>query len=237
MDLLYWSALTVGFFGSFHCVGMCGPLALALPNPGNGSKTALLTGRILYNSGRVITYAILGLMAGLLGLSISMNGWQRNLSIISGILIILSVLITNKKASLFLNSKLVGFSFKLKKYFGLLLKKHNYFSLFGIGLLNGILPCGFVYLALAASVASGNPFHGMLYMLLFGTGTIPMMMLLSLTSNIISIKGRTWINRFSPVIAIVIGLLLIQRGYLMKDIDSCHHVVHSVNTITPVNCK
>ena len=72
MDLIYWTALSVGFLGSFHCAGMCGPLALALPGS-NGSMLSLVGGRLTYNLGRVVTYSILGLIAGLLGHKFSLS--------------------------------------------------------------------------------------------------------------------------------------------------------------------
>ncbi len=222
MSLLYWSAITVGFFGSFHCIGMCGPIAMALPSV-NNNKTSMIAGRLFYNAGRVLTYSLLGLIAGLAGHTFSMRGWQSDISIIAGILIILFVLFSSDKVVNYFSSKLVGFSFYLKKYFGVLVKKHSYSSLFSIGLLNGILPCGSVYLALAGATTAGTPASGMLYMAVFGLGTLPMMFILSMTGSAISIKSKNVINKFSPLIAIGLALFLIQRGSMMRHVspDSC----------------
>ncbi len=115
MDVFYWTALSVGFFGSFHCAGMCGPLAMALPT-GNGSILNLLGGRIAYNLGRVVTYSILGTMAGFLGKTLSIRGWQSDISIFSGILIIVMVLLTNQKILTKINHRFAGFSFQLKTH-------------------------------------------------------------------------------------------------------------------------
>jgi sulfite exporter TauE/SafE len=85
--MFYLSAWIVGFLGSFHCAGMCGPLAMALPV--NRDKPAsVFAGRLLYNAGRITTYMLLGMVAGLLGHTLAMAGFQKTLSIASGVLIL-----------------------------------------------------------------------------------------------------------------------------------------------------
>jgi sulfite exporter TauE/SafE len=216
MDVFYWTALSVGFFGSFHCAGMCGPLAMALPT-GNGSILNLLGGRIAYNLGRVVTYSILGTIAGFLGKTLSIRGWQSDISILSGILIIVMVLLTNQKILTKINHRFAGFSFQLKKVFGKLLKHHSIASLFSFGLVNGILPCGFVYLAMAGAATTKSPMEGATYMFLFGLGTVPMMLTLALSGSFISIKARNLVNKITPVIAIALAIFLIHRGSMMKE--------------------
>lgn len=229
MDLIYWTAISVGFLGSFHCAGMCGPLALALPG-GNGSMLSLIGGKLAYNFGRLITYSILGLIAGILGHSFSIRGWQSDLSILSGIIILLFVLFSNKKVLNFINSKLVGVSFFFKQKFGILMKNHSVGSLFTIGLLNGILPCGFVYLALAGAATTQSPLEGATYMFLFGLGTVPIMLTIALSGTFISIKARNFINKLSPVIAIALAIFLIHRGTMMKESDhACCKPRHSIS--------
>ncbi len=229
MELIFWTALSVGFLGSFHCAGMCGPLALALPG-GNGSMLSLIGGKLAYNFGRLITYSILGLIAGLLGHTFSIRGWQSDLSIISGILILLFVLFSNKKVLNFLNSKLVGVSYFFKQKFGVLMKNHSTGSLFTIGLLNGILPCGFVYLALAGAATTQSPLEGATYMFLFGLGTVPIMLTIALSGSFISLKARNFINKLSPVIAIALAIFLIHRGTMMKESDhACCKPRHGIS--------
>ena len=211
MNILFLSALSLGFLGSFHCVGMCGPIALALPTP-NASNGSLLLGRFLYNLGRITTYSFLGLIAGLIGKTFSFIGLQNNLSIIIGILIIIFVLFSHDSLGKFFNARLVKFSSTIKKQFRKLFKHHSYSSLFLIGLTNGILPCGFVYLAIAGAIATANPINAAIYMALFGAGTFPFMFILSFTGSFIGNNARSWINRLSPIIAISLALLLIQRG-------------------------
>lgn len=217
MGLFYWTALSVGFLGSFHCAGMCGPLAMALPSGKNSSMLSLLAGKLGYNFGRIFTYSILGFIAGLLGRTFSIRGWQSDLSILSGILIILMVLITNQNITSKINQRLTLISFSLKKIFNKLLKKHSPFSLFSFGLVNGILPCGFVYLAMAGAATTKSPLEGASYMFLFGVGTLPMMLLISLSGSLISIKARNFINKLTPVIAIALAIFLIHRGTILRD--------------------
>jgi len=216
MDILYWSALSIGFLGSFHCAGMCGPIAMALPN-NDLPMTSLLLSRILYNVGRVTTYAIFGAFAGLFGHTLASNGWQSDISILSGILIILFVLFSSSKLQLKINQRISKITFFIKKALGTLLKKNSMLTLYGIGFINGLLPCGFVYLALAGAATSSNVWEGMAYMALFGLGTIPMMLILSLSGSLISIKARIFVQKLSPVIAIVLALFLIQRGVMLKE--------------------
>ena len=211
MSILFWSALSLGFLGSFHCVGMCGPIALALPTPNKGNGSLLL-GRFLYNLGRIITYSLLGFIAGLIGNTISFIGLQNNLSIVIGILIIIFVLFSHDSLGKFFNARLVKFSLIIKRQFRKLFKRHSYSSLFLIGLTNGFLPCGFVYLAIAGAIVTAKPLNAALYMALFGAGTFPFMFILSFTGSFISNNARTWVNRLSPIIAISLALLLIQRG-------------------------
>lgn len=216
MDVYLITALSLGFFGSFHCVGMCGPIALSLPSTSE-KMLPLLLGRLLYNGGRTLTYSILGAGAGLVESSFSMNGLQSYISIISGILILIGVIIGYGPVSSGITSRLLTVNFFLKKTLRSLLKKHGLVSLFGVGLLNGILPCGFVYIALAGAAAAGTIGDSIIYMALFGLGTVPMMLGLSLSGTLMQVKIRSYINKATPVIAIALALFLIHRGIMMKE--------------------
>lgn len=210
-----WTALAIGFFGSFHCIGMCGPIALALPGAGD-STFKLITGRTLYNFGRVVTYAFLGAIFGLIGHSIALAGFQKGLSIVLGIAIIASVLIKSSYFSAVKNKLGAnGFYEHLKKLIGRQFKKRGVSTLFTIGILNGLLPCGFVYIGLAGSLTTGTITGGMLYMALFGLGTFPAMMAMSLAPGLFSISLRRRINKAVPVLAVLFGIYLIYRGLFM----------------------
>lgn len=206
------SALVLGLMGSFHCAGMCGPIAIALPLHGN-TVSQKIFGGTLYNVGRTITYGIMGAIFGFLGQGVEMLGFQQKISVVMGAIMILSVLFP----ALFKNQYRMDkswFSFvgKLKKSIGQLFSIRSFSSLFFIGLLNGLLPCGLVYMAIAGAIGTGNVTQGSLYMILFGLGTIPMLLTISLAGNIMSQAIRRKINKLIPVLVVVVGLLFILRG-------------------------
>lgn len=206
MELL--TGFLIGLLGSFHCVGMCGPIALALPK----SKT-LLFSRLLYNSGRVITYSMLGLFFGLLGSRLQMIGLQQIISIALGIVIILFVLIP-ASYRLNLSNKLGLYKvlIPLKSSLGKLFKNHSHLSMIGIGILNGLLPCGFVYIGITGAIAIGNPFESMLFMLMFGIGTIPIMLAVTLMGGIINLNIRKKLSRLVPAFSLILAVIFILRG-------------------------
>lgn len=206
------SGFVLGIMGSFHCAGMCGPIAVALPLHGNTIAQKIFGGT-LYNIGRTITYGIMGALFGMLGQGIHLLGFQQNVSVIMGAFMIISVLFPalfrnqyNPDKSLF---SLVG---KLKKTIGKLFAVRSFQSLFFIGLLNGLLPCGLVYIAIAGAIGTGNTAEGAVYMILFGLGTIPMMLGISLAGNVLGLAVRQKINKIIPVLVVVVGLLFILRG-------------------------
>jgi sulfite exporter TauE/SafE len=210
-----WSAFTLGFLGSLHCLGMCGPIAMALPLSTNEKRTVVLQS-ILYNFGRVSTYTIMGLVMGLLGWGILIAGYQKILSISLGIALILSAIFSYS-----LEKKLFGLTIfqrffnRIKTRLANLLKFNSASNAYKIGLVNGILPCGLVYIALAGALASGNSVTGAAYMALFGLGTMPMMlgaMLFTSFNKRFFFKFR----KFIPLVLIIFGLYLIQRGWLLE---------------------
>jgi sulfite exporter TauE/SafE len=207
----YWQALLIGLLGSFHCVGMCGPIVIALPLKDNSWPNRIISS-LLYNGGRSITYGIMGLLFGMLGRGLYLGGVQRWVSIALGAIMVLSVFfpaIFRKLSPDNQAGKLIG---KLKLLFGKMFLIKSWYSLWVIGLLNGLLPCGLVYVALAGAVLSGNALSGAIYMVIFGIGTIPVMLALSLAGNVASLQVRNRIRRVIPVFIVIIGLLFIVRG-------------------------
>ena len=211
MDI--WAALAIGFTGSFHCIGMCGPIALALPGSNSGSFN-LISGRILYNSGRIVTYSILGALFGLIGHSVAVAGFQQSLSVILGVAIILSVVLRSRRFESIKSLIRADFFFdRIKDAIGKRFKKSGLSTLFSIGVLNGLLPCGFVYVGLAGSLTTGSILNGALFMALFGLGTFPTMFFMSIAPGMISVTLRNRINRAIPYLAVTFGIYLIYRGF------------------------
>lgn len=208
----YLSALVVGLVGSLHCAGMCGPIAIAIPL-NNHSWWARLSGAFLYNAGRTVTYALLGAIFGLAGLGLALGGLQQWVSIALGMIMILSVLVPRVGA---LGKSLTRISDRVtsrfKTLFGKYFRIRTYSSLFILGILNGFLPCGLVYIALAGALVMSHVMEGALYMVFFGLGTIPMMMALSLAGNVLSGTLRTRLNRVLPYFIILLGIIFILRG-------------------------
>lgn len=207
-----WTGVIVGFVGSLHCVGMCGPIALALPVFGE-SKLSVLAGRLLYNLGRIVTYSILGALFGLFGSRLILFGLQQDVSIAIGVLILLYVLVPRK-----IKTRVSEFKFYsaivyfLKSNFAKLISKKTNKSLFTIGLLNGLLPCGFVYVGIAGAVSTSGWIEGALYMALFGLGTTPIMLATALLGKVINFNMRAKINKLIPTFAAIFALLFILRG-------------------------
>jgi uncharacterized protein len=210
MDFI--TPLTIGLIGSFHCIGMCGPIVVALPLKKH-NLISKITGAILYNSGRVLTYSILGILFGLLGRGIHMAGFQQWTSILLGVAMIISVLFPFVfREKITIAGLFSGFAarliLKLKKLF----TDRSYFSLLMIGLLNGLLPCGLVYVAIAGAINSGNIMSGALFMMLFGIGTIPLLLIASLASDVIGQRVRSKMQKVVPYFVFMLGVLFILRG-------------------------
>lgn len=206
--MLFLTAFLTGLFGSFHCVGMCGPIAFALPTK-SGSNTSKIIGRIIYNLGRIFTYSVLGLIFGFFGLGLKLAGLQQSISIAAGILIIITVFINFLKPQSF---GLNPFKFLSKNLVQKLFKNGSNKTLFIIGLLNGLLPCGFVYIALIGASVTQNALQGALFMALFGLGTFPLMFSVSLIGQFLSVKLRSTLSKLTPYLAVLIACLFILRG-------------------------
>ncbi|RNI28206.1 sulfite exporter TauE/SafE family protein [Rufibacter immobilis] len=229
---MIWTGFLLGILGSFHCVGMCGAIALSLP-VGKGSGWSFVVSRFLYNLGRMVTYSLLGAGAGLLGKSLQLAGLQQTLSILSGVLILLLVVVPATASAKFRKATgLEAVLTQVKKTMGLFFQKKGVWALGGVGLLNGLLPCGFVYFALAGAVSMPTVPQAMGYMLLFGAGTFPLMFLLSLSGKYLQLGVRRFFTRAIPYAATCLAILFILRGlnlgipYVSPATDTTH-MAHS----------
>jgi hypothetical protein len=104
------------------------------------------------------------------------------------------------------------FTAPLRRAIQQLFRTRSYKGLFLIGLLNGLLPCGLVYLAIAGAIGTGSVYFGIAFMVLFGLGTLPMMLLISWIGNLFTIAVRNTMNKIIPYIVVLIGVLFILRG-------------------------
>lgn len=209
---IFLSALLLGLMGSFHCAGMCGPIAIALPLHGNTLPQKIFGGT-LYNIGRTLTYGMMGAVFGLLGQGLQLIGFQQKVSVIMGAIMIISVLFPALfKHQYSMNKSWFSGVAKLKTTISKMFAIRSFQSLFFIGMLNGLLPCGLVYMAIAGAIGTGGVAEGALYMILFGLGTVPMMLAISLAGNVLSLAVRKKINQLIPVLVVIVGLLFILRG-------------------------
>jgi sulfite exporter TauE/SafE len=216
------AALTTGLIGSLHCVGMCGPLAMALPvGRLPRSQRALAMG--LYHLGRITAYSGLGLLVGTIGQGLLLAGLQRSVSIAAGFFLLIWVL--------FQHGKLTGLSLNwgrswVTKPMSRFLQRPTLQAFTGLGFLNGLLPCGFLYVALTGAITTGSATTGALYMALFGLGTVPALLLVRFLPRLFPVTLRRRFTVLMPVITIALALLLLVRGiYPSTVIDPTGHEV------------
>ena len=209
---MLYTAFLFGLISSFHCIGMCGPIAMMLPvDSHNQAKKVIQI--ITYHLGRLTAYASIGLVFGLVGRGLYLAGMQQKLSIFIGVAMIVIILIPEKVFAPYNFSKpIFRIISKIKTSLGRQFKNKSYKSLFTIGLLNGFLPCGMVYVALFGAIAMQNEVFGVFYMILFGLGTVPMMSSVVYLNSFLSIRMRNKIQKIIPFVAVIIGILFIFRG-------------------------
>ena len=211
---MIYIAFTLGLFGSLHCVGMCGPLAIAFCDKEDDTAFQRLNTGLSYNLGRTVTYAALGLLFGLIGSLVAVVDLQKLLSIILGMLLVFSFFL-----SIDIDKKVNGLPAVRRFYDKLRLSISNMYTRakkyhpFTLGLVNGLLPCGLVYLALAGAIAYGTLLKGAIFMVFFGLGTIPMMLALTLGTNFLNPKWRFQFRKILPYVTLFFGIFLIYRGF------------------------
>lgn len=208
---MLWTALTLGLISNLHCLGMCGPIALALP-VGNMNTFEKFVSIFTYNFGRISIYTLLGLLLGLFGTSIRLIGFLQGFSILAGIVLILIGLAELGVLKFKLQNVGLNALLSVKKKFAQLLQKRSLDAFFMMGVFNGLLPCGMVYSALIASLVMGSIQGGATYMLLYGLGTLPVMFFLPFFKSMISFKAQRLFKVLIPFTFILIGSLLVLRG-------------------------
>ncbi|MGY6560900.1 MAG: sulfite exporter TauE/SafE family protein [Luteibaculaceae bacterium] len=201
-----WPAFLIGFTGSLHCVGMCGPIAMAAPV----GKNNRIPKSFLYHSSRLLSYAALGFLFGGLGYGFSAAGLQKSIAIGGALLLLAMIWIpaVNKK----INTGIGLNTGPLKIAMAKQLKTNRLSALVALGMLNGFLPCSLVYFALTGAIITGSPTNGALFMLLFGLGTLPAMFSVGIFQSKIPQQWRYNLVKVQPILLTVIALMLLLRG-------------------------
>lgn len=206
MDFVFYgSMLFLGIGGSLHCLGMCGPLVMAVPFPKNRKTNGT---KSLYFFGKAIAYGLLGILVGMLGLKAIWGESQRFISVFAGLLVILMVVFP------LIKPKIGKFRFQksFQKIFQQIKENPKWYHFFQLGFLNGLLPCGMVYMALTVALAAGNPVKSFFGMLIFGFGTTPILWMIAVLKTSLKIDLRKKLKPITTSLSILVGILLILRG-------------------------
>ncbi len=206
------SGFLIGLVGSLHCIGMCGPIVLAISSV-DQKPSVLVLQRVLYHFGKALTYALMGTVFGLLGTHIKLSGMQQAASIGIGAVIVIWILLPVSIKSKFSNLSLVNrYNAQVKSTLSKVLSSGRTRPYFVIGLVNGFLPCGLVYAGLAGAVATGDPLQGFFYMFLFGVGTMPALFIFSFAPALRKYLPKLNTRKLIPALSLVLGIIFILRG-------------------------
>lgn len=204
------TAFLMGLAGSLHCAGMCSPLAFAVTNV---SKAVWLN-RLLYNAGRILTYGFLGAFVSTIGVALPFEKFQMGLSVFMGIVLIVVAFLGIGKARFRLVNDLInqGTSW-LKMLFSKQIPTKSILSTFLLGMLNGMLPCGLSLVALTACLIAPSSSVGFYFMLIFGVGTLPVMLGFTSVAQFLIKRFSLSYSRLNTALLILAGSLLIARAY------------------------
>lgn len=209
MSYLYF-AFFMGLFGSIHCAVMCGPLLLAI----QGSQELtwkIALNKLFYQVGRILTYGIFGIVLGLVGKIASIQGWQMGLSLFTGIILLIIGLVQLFKIK---NEGFIKLQMRfvqpIAKIMGRWLYKPG--GSFFAGVLNGILPCGMLYMAAAAAMNTSSSLTSFYFMIMFGLGTLPLLLVFSFLGNFIRTYFKMNFSKWLPFLYILMGIWFLLRG-------------------------
>lgn len=229
---MLWTAFLLGLAGSLHCAAMCGPLMLALPLD-TRSRYRLLGQTLTYQAGRIGMYGILGLLFGLLGKGIVLAGFQQALALVTGGFMLAAAFfaVQWERAALTIPG-IRNLTRWAQQKIGLLLRQHPRGAVLGVGMLNGLLPCGLVYAAVAGAISMAGSWQGSLFMVLFGLGTLPLLVFLMASGQRFSTTWRSRLRLIQPALLLLAGILLLHRGLHLdlslfdaavpKAVSDCH---------------
>lgn len=227
---MWWTALIMGLAGSLHCAGMCSPLAMAIT-----SQRPFLLSKVVYNTGRVLTYGFLGAIAASMGSLFIITPYQSAISFTVGAVFLLVGIgaITGIRVPV-LTDSLNRFSQWLKSLFGVWLKKKSNVAVLVMGMLNGLLPCGLTYLAMTYCFIMPNATEGFGFMILFGLGTWPMMIAFTWLLGVGVAKIKFNYSKVTTIVFILIGAWLLARAVVTHPMDSHEHLFGSIHADTVI---
>jgi len=209
---MWLTALILGFAGSVHCLGMCTPLAMAVTS----MRPAAVLNRIVYNAGRITIYSLAGALVASAGMIIPLYRYQNVFSIALGLTLLIVGLGGIKRLRIERWSRVVQhITLKIKSMFAAQLTRKTRGAMFVLGALNGLLPCGLTLTALTWCITLRGPLDGFNFMLLFGAGTLPVM--LGLTGILPALANKfNWnIQKLTTTVLIVSGCILIARVFFV----------------------
>ena len=209
---MWLTALTIGFAGSLHCLGMCSPLVMAVTS----MNPSALFNRMLYNAGRIATYALMGAAVAGVGMTLPLHKFQNIISIALGVTLLLIGSGGLKRLTIPGISWLMqGITQRLKNLFANYLRKKTRGAVFIMGILNGLLPCGLTFFALSWCLTLKGPLDGLNFMLLFGAGTLPVMLGFAGALPLLAKKFHWSVPRLTTTMLILSGCILIARVFIV----------------------
>jgi uncharacterized protein len=227
---MWATALILGFAGSLHCVGMCSPLVMAVTS----YNSRAFRNKLVYNGGRVFTYGLLGALIAFVGVMINFSHFQLYLTLAIAVTLIVMGLsgISGMKIP-FLTPVLLKFSLLIKGWFGKFLKQKTLTGMWILGMLNGLLPCGLTYLALTYCLTLQRPVDGFQFMLLFGAGTLPVMVGVTSFLSYLVKKFHINLNAVTRYSFILIGGLVLVRLIFTQQ----HAISHATEQVGIILCR
>lgn len=226
--------ISIAFLGSFgHCVGMCGGIVIAYSSTkikAEWSKQVQAIAHLLYSFGRITTYMILGALFGLVGGVVTFDNLTSGIFLlITGFMMVLVGLsLLGKIKFLTMLEHSCSKSPFYQKTFKSLLGSDSLFSFYLLGMLNGLLPCGFVYVFAITAASTGSAFWGAFVMLIFGLSTIPALFSLGFFVGLFKQSNlRDLFIKLASILVIAFGIYIGYIGYEYltdptKSILSCH---------------
>jgi len=222
------SSFFIGFVGSLHCLGMCGPLVMAYSlhlRPVDSSRSVPvkaawplgISHHLAFHAGRILTYGLLGALAATLAHLTAFNQVLGNLrggfTLGAGALMVLLGLILLKVLPFPLFSlPSIGPSSFWGKIFPRLFQAQSLSSKLALGLATGFLPCLLSWALILKAATTGNPLSGFLITTAFGLGTVPALFLTGLSASLLSLRARFFGERIAAVSVILMGMILIFKG-------------------------